>query len=294
MSVNLYSGLTTAQIIAQGVAPIILVDASGNTVDFVSGSSFGAGVTSVNGIAPTVTIGGQGIISVSTTGSLITISATGSGTGDVVGPSSATDNAIALYNGTTGKVIKDSALTVVGAALIGTPTLDISTTGTFNLTGDTYLNLQSNGNVFVDALGGSFIVQDANILPDTSGTRALGSNSIPFLEVHANQYKTSFPSTIGGNVSIDWNNGTSQTLNFNGVASGTYTIGFDNGAPGSAYVLQTIQNGSGTITLAFSGTQTAWQGGITGTTSSTAGAIDLFSFIFNGTKYLGTFSNNYA
>lgn len=34
------------------------------------------------------------------------------GSGDVVGPASATDNAIVLYNGTTGKLIKDSATTL--------------------------------------------------------------------------------------------------------------------------------------------------------------------------------------
>jgi hypothetical protein len=44
----------------------------------------------------------------------------GTGTGDVVGPSSATDNNIASFNGTTGKVIKDSGVSassvVVGPA----------------------------------------------------------------------------------------------------------------------------------------------------------------------------------
>jgi hypothetical protein len=42
----------------------------------------------------------------------VTISSTASGTGDVVGPSSATDGDIALFNGTSGKVIKDSKVNV--------------------------------------------------------------------------------------------------------------------------------------------------------------------------------------
>jgi hypothetical protein len=33
---------------------------------------------------------------------------TGSGTGDVSGPASSTDNAIARFDGTTGKLIQDS------------------------------------------------------------------------------------------------------------------------------------------------------------------------------------------
>jgi hypothetical protein len=36
----------------------------------------------------------------------------GSGTGDVVGPSSATDNAIARFDTTTGKLIQDSIVTI--------------------------------------------------------------------------------------------------------------------------------------------------------------------------------------
>lgn len=44
----------------------------------------------------------------------------GGGTGDVVGPSSATDNAVALFNGTTGKLIKNSTLvpTAAGTSMI--------------------------------------------------------------------------------------------------------------------------------------------------------------------------------
>lgn len=40
--------------------------------------------------------------------------------GDVVGPASATANAIALFNGTTGKLIKDSATLLPSGSLVGT------------------------------------------------------------------------------------------------------------------------------------------------------------------------------
>lgn len=46
-----------------------------------------------------------------------TIVPTGIGTGDVVGPNSATDGAVALYNGVTGKIIKNSTGTEVTALL---------------------------------------------------------------------------------------------------------------------------------------------------------------------------------
>jgi hypothetical protein len=42
------------------------------------------------------------------TGQLDLVGSGSSGSGDVVGPASATDNAIARYDGTTGKLIQDS------------------------------------------------------------------------------------------------------------------------------------------------------------------------------------------
>lgn len=64
----------------------------------------------------------------------------GSGTGDVVGPASATNNAIARYDGTTGKLIKNSATTiddngnlsgVNGVSLNTTPTSAPTAAGSF-------------------------------------------------------------------------------------------------------------------------------------------------------------------
>ena len=49
----------------------------------------------------------------------------GTGTGDVVGPASATDNAVARYDGTTGKLLQDSGVTVSDTgAMAGVTTLN--------------------------------------------------------------------------------------------------------------------------------------------------------------------------
>lgn len=45
----------------------------------------------------------------------------GGGSGDVTGPASSTEDAIALYNGATGKIIKNSAVTVNGSGSISLP-----------------------------------------------------------------------------------------------------------------------------------------------------------------------------
>ncbi len=59
-------------------------------------------------------------ISITGTYPSFTIAATGLPTGDVVGPASATDNAIARFDGTTGKLIQNSAVTIAddGATVI--------------------------------------------------------------------------------------------------------------------------------------------------------------------------------
>ncbi|MDB4403268.1 hypothetical protein N9204_00370 [bacterium] len=54
-------------------------------------------------------VGGTGI-SVASTGTTYTISATGSGTGDVVGPASAVDGNVATFDTTTGKLINDGGV----------------------------------------------------------------------------------------------------------------------------------------------------------------------------------------
>lgn len=45
---------------------------------------------------------------------------TGGGTGDVVGPAGATDGDIALFNGATGKIVKDSGITIPASGNAGT------------------------------------------------------------------------------------------------------------------------------------------------------------------------------
>ena len=138
----------------------------------------------------------------------------------------------------------------------------------------------------------------ANITVTNSGTNTIGSASLPLSgiwanNIYGNQHATTLQSGTGGNTTINWNNGSAQILNFNGVASGTYTIGFSNGIAGSNYTLKTIQNTSGTAQIAWSGTQTMWPSGVSGTMTAASGVSDLFTFFYDGSKYMGNQRNNY-
>ena len=99
---------------------VVFTDASKNltSTGTVAVANGGTGLTTTpangaldigngTGFTRTTLTAGSGVTITNASGS-ITINATGTG-GDVVGPSSATNNGIALFDGTTGKLIKDSA-----------------------------------------------------------------------------------------------------------------------------------------------------------------------------------------
>jgi hypothetical protein len=122
---NVVSGLATANraVLTTGTTGIPVLTALATNGQLIIGSTAGspAAATLTQGTGITITNGSN----------TITIAATG-GTGDVVGPSSATDNAVTRYDGTTGKLIQNS-----NAILDDTGNLTIN-----NTTSTTPLDLQ--------------------------------------------------------------------------------------------------------------------------------------------------------
>lgn len=115
----------------------------------------------------------------------------GGGTGDVVGPGSATDNAVARFDATTGKLLQDSALTIsdvsgssvtlattAGNALAISVTAPAATTGA-SQAGKTASITASNAVASTDtagaAAGGSVTITAGNAARNTSGN-ANGGN----------------------------------------------------------------------------------------------------------------------
>lgn len=71
-----------------------------------------------------------------------------SGASAVDGPSSATDNAVALFDSTTGKIIKNSVVTVTSGAVAGVTTLTATGIGSFDgITATKYGAISSDQNV---------------------------------------------------------------------------------------------------------------------------------------------------
>jgi hypothetical protein len=99
------------------------------------------------------------------------------GTGDVVGPASATDNAVARFNGTTGKVIQNSVVTINDTgATTGVTTLTASTSVSTpivqasNSAGLSLKNLSGTTQMSVGAGGGDNM--SINVSTNLNGTNA--------------------------------------------------------------------------------------------------------------------------
>lgn len=79
------------------------------------------------------------------------IQASGAGSGDVVGPASSTDNAIARYDGTTGKLLQNSAATIadttgdITAGKYNTVTISGASTPNLSVTGTTTVSGANTG-----------------------------------------------------------------------------------------------------------------------------------------------------
>ena len=106
-----------------------MAEQNANNVAITGGSISGVTgvVSSVTGTAPVVSSGGttpaisMAAASTSTDGYLTSTdwnTFNGKGTGDVVGPASATDNAVARYDSTTGKLIQNSVVTVGDTGIV--------------------------------------------------------------------------------------------------------------------------------------------------------------------------------
>lgn len=73
------------------------------------------------------------IVTATRVGDAVTVTINGDGTGDVIGPASATDEAIARFDTTTGKLLQDSVVTVSNAGAITGASIDADTNTITNI-----------------------------------------------------------------------------------------------------------------------------------------------------------------
>lgn len=177
----------------------IVADSTNDTVTFVAGTG----------------------ITITTDAAADSITINASSSGDVVGPTAATDNAIALYNTATGKLIKNST-TIIAAGAISPSVNDSGTLGTSSLGwSDTYMA--------------------------TGGFIDWGNNNVRITHAAASL------TTTGADVLINRSSATAFVVGPNGLTNPTLTV-VTNTASGDCGV--TITNAAAGVTMNATGTDT--------------------------------------
>ena len=92
-----------------------------------------------------------------------------------------------------------------------------------------------------------------------------------------------------GTVAVDFNTSNVQTY----TLTGDVTFTFSNGNSGSTYIIIVKQSTGGSNTVGWPGT-VKWAAAATPTQTATANRFDVYTFVYDGTNYYGTYSQNYA
>ncbi len=205
--------------------------------------------------------------------------------GKVTGAASSTNNAIPTFDGTTGKIIKNSGATLNDAGEMRVPFLVEA--GNLGFGGNTIYTTNTDGNIHIQPNGNGEVTFGSRFtIYQNKGIRLFDDNSSNFVDVKAAgtttvNYTWSFPPTAGSAGEILFSNGTS-----------TYW----GSIPPSASSLQESYEGGNTITttnvdggFTLSGTENASLNGVQITPS---GAVSTSGNVSAGSISLPAMSNN--
>jgi len=202
-------------------------------------------------------------------------------------------------------IIGGSGITGTTNDMVYVPDLTIvsATTGT----SISFLGLDSNNKV-IKTTGGANGTNGTSGTNGASGTNGTsGSNGASGTNGTSG---TSFASPYTGNIQITsgqtWvtlpTTGTTTsatTVNFNNGNVQEYTLGasttftFSNPNSGATYILIIKQSSGGSNTITWPGTVT-WAGGTTPTMTATANKFDVYTFIYDGSKYFASYIQNFT
>jgi hypothetical protein len=210
-----------------------------------------------------------------------------------------------VYNNATNVVDVSTHLT---SLTLGTA-LPIASGGTGS-TSTTYANLQSNvsgilpvanGGTGINSLGTGVATwlgtpSSANLaaaVTDETGTGALVFAATPTVN---NPTITNYTETVvaigtvGASSTLALTNGTVQTATLTASTPCTFTM--PTATAGKSFILKLTQAATGMTTATFTGVK--WPGGAAPTITATASAVDIISFIADGSDWYGNASQAFA
>jgi len=198
-----------------------------------------------------------------TTPGQIKITNTAPETGDVVGPASATDSAVVLYDGTTGKLIKNSAKTLPAGVIVGTTDAQALTNKSINgvtpsTAGPATQYLDKTGNYSTPAGGIQHLVYRRG--GGASGVKTVTADLIMDWQGYDDIADTSIVTLNGGNTDFTLKKtGGLYKIYCMTWCEGRYVI--FSGTEGAAQFLERNENGAGWVEQQLSWGTAAWNQG---------------------------------
>jgi hypothetical protein len=179
-----------------------------------------------------------------------------SGTGDVEGPASATDNAVARFDGTTGKIIQDSVVSIADTTGVISGGRGITLSG--STSGSNALTVSATGGILQIGAAGVQIPATGKlgVIPKTNDTFASSMTIDVTISTHV----------------IAVANGTSATCTMTPSAAGS---------AGDFLLIEQVADSSGTVTTTFASTFHS-----SGTQATTGSHFSTILFFSDGTRWV--------
>lgn len=158
--------------------------------------------------------------------SIISAAAGGGGLGDVVGPSGATDNALARFDTTTGKLIQNSTVTVDDNGAVTVPEIAAPSTPA---AGKVSIYAKADGHVYIKDDAGT----ETDLASVGGGTPGGSDTQVQFNSAGSFGGHASFTFTSGGTPQLAVPGGSSSAV---GLGIGSTTQGFSNVTGGIGFL----------------------------------------------------------
>lgn len=206
------------------------------------------------------------------------------GTGDVVGPSSSVDSELALFNSTTGKLIKRASLTGLVKATSGVASAATSGTDYLAPPSGTAILKANSGGALANATAGTDYTS-----PSSTETMTNKTLTNPTVTNYVESVVAIGTVTTTNTISLT--SGTIQTATLTASTACTFTM--PTATAGKSFTLllkQAATTGNGTAT--FTGVK--WGTAGAPTITATAGKMDILSFVADGTNWYGSIAQGYT
>ena len=163
----------------------------------------------------------------------------------------------------------------------------------------TTLNNMTLANVTISSAGTAFpnnlLANSSVTLGNTSvslGSTATSLGNLTTANVTVTNYIETLQAvgTVGATSTLALTTGTVLTATLTASTPCTFTM--PTATAGKSFILKLIQASSGMTTATF--TSVKWPGGTAPTITATASAVDILSFVSDGTNWYGTFAQAFA